>query len=243
MERMSGAVRPRDVQALSEWLDELLVEEGERFLREVPWASHLTSEAQPLDSAYYVRHRMETVWRIWLTSRTDALALAHMVNEDYDAARKWGRYTCEELDHDRMYLADLAQHGVSESEVKARGPLPATREMLNYLEREIARIGALPAVAYSVLVEWNSEKFSAPVVDRAAAAFSEDHVAGSRTHLGIDVAESHYPMMVEIAFRLLQGRNSLATLERLIRDIAAHLRSYFVQLYEETQRAPARSTG
>jgi hypothetical protein len=243
MERIPGAARPRDVQALSEWLDEVLVEEGERFLREVPWASHLTSEARPLDSAYYVRHRIETVWRIWLTSRTDALALAHMVDEDYDAARQWGRYTCEELDHDRLYLADLARHGVSESEVKARGPLPATREMLSYLEREIELLGALPAVAYSVLVEWNSEKFSAPVVDRAAAAFSEGHVAGSRSHLGIDVEENHYPTMVEIAFRLLQGRNSLATFERLIRDIAGHLRRYFVQLHDETQRAPARSVG
>ena len=92
-------------------LERLLVREGQRFLATVPYASHLTDPTADLNEAYYLRHRVETIKRIRLTSKVDALALACLVDQDYDAARRWSQYVAEELGHDRLFLRDLMHHG------------------------------------------------------------------------------------------------------------------------------------
>src|SRR5262245_2088157 len=126
--------------ALAAWLNDLMEEEAVRFLAEVPFASHLT-DSEPLDIAYYVRHRIETIKRIRFTARTYALALAAMVDEDYEAARPWAAYVAEELGHDTMFLEDLASHGVTAATVDATPPFAATRELIGYLDDNIRRYG------------------------------------------------------------------------------------------------------
>ena len=215
---------------LADRVQAILVEEGRRYLAEVPRASHLTDEA-PLDVGYYVRHRIETIWRIWLTARTDALALASMLDEDYDSAREWSRYIAEELDHDTMFLADLTRHGVTVEDVRSTRPFPATRAMLAEMETEIARVGSIPAVAYSLFVEWNADRFSGRAVEKARAALSDAHVAGARRHADFDRDESHLPMILRICRRLIDARADRAKeLERSVRSIAAHFRAYFTEL-------------
>jgi hypothetical protein len=218
---------------LSARLDEVMDEEAAVFLSHVPHASHLTDD-RPLDAAYYIRHRIETVKRIRLTARTDALALARMVEEDYEAARIWGHYICEELDHDTMFLADLEKHGVSRATVDATPLFAATRQTIEYIERKLEKNGSIAAVAYSVFVEWNSARYSKPAVVKAASTFSHDHVAGSHSHLGIDEEEDHYASMVDVAYRLLKGSDPERILIPLIRDFAALFRQYFEELYGDT---------
>jgi len=213
-------------------LDELMEAEAAVFVAHVPYASHLT-DGQSLNVAYYVRHRIETIKRIRLTAQTDAVALARMIDEDYDAARLWGRYICEELDHDKMFLADLEKHGVTAAVVDATQPFAATDDMIRYIARRTDEVGSIAAVAYSIFVEWNSARYSAPAVMKAAAAFSREHVAGSSSHLAIDLDEDHYDVMVDIAHRLLKGGAPEQILMPLIRDIAALFRRYFEELYHD----------
>lgn len=215
------------------WVDTVLVEEGQRFLDETPGAT-LLGDDSPLHEAYYLRHRIETVWRIWLTARTDAIALTRMIDEDYESARSWAEYTAQELDHDRMFLSDLLAHGVTREQVVATGPFPATRAMVEDIEQAMAEWGSLPAVTYSLFVEWNSERFSARAVEKAEAAFSERHVAGSKSHVGVDLEESHLPMMLGIAGRLVERIGSRDPLEALLRRTAAHFRAYFEALHRAT---------
>jgi hypothetical protein len=215
---------------MTAWVDRVMIEEGQSFLREVRRASHLTDDS-PLDLAYYIRHRIETVWRIWLTAKIDAMALAHMVEEDYQSARRWSRYIADELDHDVMFLADLAEHGLSVDDVRATAPFAATRAMMADIEREIGALGSAPAVAYSLFVEWNAERFSARAVAKARASFSDRHVDGARRHAEFDLRERHLPMILEIAHRLLvRTPLELDTLERLVRSTAGHFRAYFREL-------------
>jgi hypothetical protein len=225
-------------RALGIRLDEIMEEEAARFLATVPFAAHLTDDSEPLCEAYYIRHRIETVARIRLTSRTDALALARMVEQDYEAARVWSRYICEELDHDRIFLEDLARHGWSAEAVLATAPLPATVRLLQFLDDRLVEVGPLSAVAYSIFVEWNSERYSPRAVGRAAARFSPAHVAGAASHTGIDAAEDHYESMVDVAERLLRPLGDHRVLEDLIRRIAALFREYFTELYELTAPKP-----
>jgi hypothetical protein len=219
------------VTELRTLVDHTITLEGQLTLSSVPRVSHLTGDGAPLDRAYYLRHRIETVRRIRETARTDALALACMLREDYEAARKWARYTEQELNHDRLYLADLHRHGYTTDQVLAVPPMHATVLLLDTLEARIRELGSLPAVAYSVFVEWNSERASAAAVERAAEAFGPGHVAGSRAHLGIDVREDHLATMLDVARAVMRDRHDHAVLAELLHEIGALFRAYFTELH------------
>jgi pyrroloquinoline quinone (PQQ) biosynthesis protein C len=216
--------------ALADRLDQIMWEENDRFLQEVSFASHLT-DGDSLCPQYYLRHRIETIKRIRMTAHFDAVSLAAMVHEDYDAARIWARYICEELDHDRMFYQDLEVHGVSREQVDATEPLAATRALGDFLRDRLDRYGSIAAVAYSLFVEWNSARFSRPAVEKARAAFGTAHVEGSHSHLAIDETEDHYEMMCDVAERLCARSGGHEALVELVRDISALFRRYFEELH------------
>ena len=68
-------------QQLKRRIDSFMAKEVLKIAASVPSSLHLIAERQELNDAYYLRHRIETVKRIRLTSRTDALALAKMVDD------------------------------------------------------------------------------------------------------------------------------------------------------------------
>ncbi|HET9392225.1 MAG TPA: hypothetical protein VFO29_01695 [Candidatus Rubrimentiphilum sp.] len=213
-------------------VDATIANEVTMFLRTVPYASHLTGEGR-LNEAYYLRHRIETIKRIRLTARLDALALAQFIVMDYEAARTWARYACTELDHDRLFLADLQAHGVTAKMVADTQPFPSTLRMISALEREIETTGPTATIAYSLFVEWNSERYSALVTDKVESQFSRDHVRGSRAHLKIDDGEDHYNMILTLAAGLGRRFGNEQILQYL-REIGAFFRTYFEELYEQT---------
>jgi hypothetical protein len=213
-------------------LEQVLNQEASIFGLTVPRASHLLNKEETLDLSYYLRHRIETVHRIRETARTDALALATMVTEDYTAARKWANYTEQEMNHDRLYLTDLAKHGWTEEAVLAVVPFPSTQSMVKTLAHRITQFGSLPAIAYSIFVEWNSSKASDLVVDHVSAVLSEDHVKGARAHVAIDLKDCHYDTMLDVASSVLHARGyRVSLLEMLVREVAAFFRTYFYELH------------
>lgn len=219
---------------LAAQLEELMEREADTYLAEVPYASHLT-DAAPLNHNYYLRHRIETVHRIRQTARIDALALARMVEEDYPAARHWGEYTSEELEHDLLYLSDLATHNINEEQVLSTPLFKSTNDMLAYMAAGLDKWGSLAAVSYSIFVEWNSARYSAPAVEKASQAYSAANVAGSKMHLGIDEVEDHYDVMVDIVHSLV--KNDPAREKALFDMISAYakfFRDYFTELYRRT---------
>jgi len=215
-------------------VDVVLMSEIDRILVSVPYAEHLISEEKVLDEEYYLRHRIETIKRIVLTARVDALALARMIEEDYDSSRLWGHYTAEELNHDILYRRDLHQHGYSDKTIDHTPPLVATQELIAYLTRRMEEIGSLAAVAYSLFVEWNSERVSERVVARAQRRFSAKHVTGSRSHLNIDKKSDHYSMVLDIAQQLVRRIGNERELLTTLEDLARLFSAYFRELYEVT---------
>jgi hypothetical protein len=215
-------------------LERVLVGEAERFLGSVPYADHLTNPETELNEAYYLRHRVECIKRIRLTSKLDALALASLIEEDYDAARPWSRYVAEELDHDSLYTRDLAQHGFTSAQIESIPLFPSTRAMLDYLLGQTAALGALPGIAYSVFVEWNSDLYSRQAVAKAEAHYSATHVSGSKAHAAIDQDEDHFGMLLDLARRLVAARGDSAVFFSTVQDIAGYYRTYFRELYAET---------
>lgn len=221
-----------DLETLRASVTAVLSEENQLFRTLVPRADHFSAASdQPLHAAYYLRHRIETVHRIRATAKTDALALACMVDEDYDAARLWAHYLEQEMNHDRLFLEDLSRHNISRGQVLSTPWFVSTAELVRYLTTRIASYGSLPAVMYSVFVEWNSERFSLGAVDRAAAAFSADHVKGARAHVGIDDKDGHVETMIQVAYRIVAKRGTSDLMFVLLREISALFRAYFTELH------------
>ncbi|BAG05792.1 hypothetical protein [Microcystis aeruginosa] len=209
-------------------------QEVNKIIMTVPYAGHLTDKNQVLNEKYYVRHLIETIKRIRLTSQTDALALAYMIDEDYEAARLWGRYTAQEMTHDLLFIKDLRQHGYTEKQVFEIQPFQATEAMIDYLKNKIKEIGSLPAVAYSLFVEWNSDQSSGYVIDKVAEKFSKSFVIGAKAHVKIDENEDHYEMMLDVAHRLIVKYADEEILIDILRKIAEFIAAYFYELYQET---------
>ncbi|WP_426172715.1 hypothetical protein [Massilia sp. TWR1-2-2] len=212
-------------------LETTLHEQACRNVREVPRIAAISDAGQAFDLDYYLRHRIETVHRIRMTAGTDALALAAMVAEHFDAARRWADYTAEEMKHDRFFLADLARHGWDAQRVLAVPPLRGTVALIDYLRRQIASVGSIAAVAYSIYVEWHSARFSRPAVERAEQALGAEFVKGAKAHLAVDVKEDHCQEMVDIAYLLAGHDAGLRVLRALVVDIAGLLRESFIELH------------
>jgi hypothetical protein len=225
---------PETDMSLEQWkqtIDRVMVNECTLFAGTVPRADHLSTSSAPLDQTYYLRHRIETVRRIWETARTDAIALSIMIREDYEAARQWAEYLREEMNHDRLYLSDLARHGIAVETVKATPAFASTARLLATLEQRIAELGSLPAVAYSVFVEWNSKQASPAATERASAAFGPDYVKGARAHIAIDEREQHDDMMLDVAKAVLTARRYPdGVLTALLAEFGALFRDYFIEL-------------
>lgn len=218
----------------SEIVDRFMTIQNDRLFAIVPSALHLVDERTSLNKDYYIRHRVETVKRIWLTSQTDALALAAMIDEDYDAARLWSKYITQELSHDLLYLKDLSKHGYAIQKVALIPPFPSTIAMVEWLKGAIVQFGSVAAVAYSVWVEWNSDKASGIVVKRAQKTFSKDHVKGAFAHTRIDIHEDHYAVMLEIVEKLISRGVNEGDFFQVLSCLTDFFADYFTELADET---------
>jgi hypothetical protein len=221
-----------NLRELRETVDAFMTAEMDRLRTAVPSAATLTDESREWPHAYYVRHQVEQVKRIRMTSRTDALALAAMVDEDYQAARWWSRYVAEELNHDLLFLSDLKRHGMEVGDVAAIAPFTSTVAMVAFIESRIRTIGSQAAVAYSVWVEWNSDRSSAIVADRAAARYGRRYVKGTFAHIGIDDTQDHLQTMLSVAVRLIGRGGEETEFFEMLRRITDFAAGYFRELAE-----------
>ncbi len=213
-------------------IDNLFKSELEVYFDTVDYADHLINKQQGLDEKYYLRHRIETVKRIRMTTFTDSLALSQISKIDYDLARKWGLYTIQEMNHDKMFLTDIKKHDLSSEYVHSIEPFQATKNMGEYLTEVVSRGEPLGALGYSLFVEWNSDQYSPAVVEKAEEKYSAKHVKGSKAHVKFDVNEDHLEMIFQISYALLKSDAHFADFIVVLKNISRLFREYFQELYE-----------
>lgn len=217
---------------LEKQIDSYLMEKINEFWVNVPYGKHLLDNDQPLNKNYYIRHRIETIKRIRLTSKMDSIALSKIIDQHYDSARKWGLYTIQEMNHDNMFIKDLNQHGVKNEYIDSIDAFQSTKSMVNYLIEKINDSNSgLPAVCYSLFVEWNADKFSKNVVNRISSEYSDKYVSGARRHIEFDNQHDHYSIILKLAEKLTQTREQIFLFLDKINDFFCQ---YFVELHRET---------
>lgn len=218
-------------------IDAHLTEKINQFWETIPYAKHLLDKNSALNEAYYIRHRIETVLQIRLASIMDSVALSKILVQDYEAAREWGLYTIQELNHDKMFMSDLAKHGISEEAILNTRPFPATVAMHNYLVDKINETeSALPAICHSLFVEWNADRFSDQAVQKVENKYSDAHVEGAKRHIQFDLRHDHFPMIIGLVEKLAESEEQVFELVDKIYD---YFCQYFLELYQATVQAKA----
>lgn len=224
----------------------VLRDEAVRYREEVPFSQHLTGEdGEQLNEPYYLQYRIDDIHRIWGTACIDSLALSQLIRIDYDAAREWGHYTVEEMNHDKLFLLDLATHGITEEDVVQTPLLPSTQNILDFLENSIRKEGPLAALAYSLFLEQGSEQSAAKTVANIKQHYGEHAAQGAHAHLHIDGDEQHYEMVMRVARSVLDKRTEgVGRLITLLQHVGELFRGYYCELYRMTvveQSAPVNT--
>lgn len=213
-------------------IDGFLEQKIEYFWKNIPYAKHLISNDIPLNEKYYIRHRIETINRIRLTSKMDCIALSKIIDQDYELARKWGVYTIQEMNHDKMFMEDLYKHGLTRTNILSVQPLSSTKKMVDYLIEKINLLSSgLPAICYSLFVEWNADHFSKYAVDRVENQYSKEHVLGSKRHVEFDKHHDHYSIILQLTQKLSENGQQVFQLLDIIHEFFCE---YFRELHEKT---------
>ncbi|MDB4308224.1 hypothetical protein N9985_02985 [Gammaproteobacteria bacterium] len=177
-----------------------------------------------------IRHYIEHVMRIRLFRPLDA-EVTCLLNQDHqDAADLWGRYARSEAVHDRYFLRDLEQMGISRAQVDTVEPFTSTRKLVNFLLQGLHSFGPSPVILYSYWAEYNSEVGSGPMMDRVADEFGEQAVCGAKGHRALDQKQDHLALVAEVLHSLIREQKDLVLATNLLAVISRMLDEYFLQL-------------
>jgi hypothetical protein len=183
---MSDAIRPEFYATVNAKLDKMI----ESFYEVSPGARYLATSSS-IDKKLFVRHTIETILRIRLARVADSKVIQHFAKSDPFAAQKWSKYTEEEMLHDRLFLKDLKNLGISEEQVYGSDPLLATKLLQGYLYYTIEHEGPRGLLCKSYFVEYTTKKTQAMWNGNVKRALGEQAVKGAEAHLNYDLAEDH----------------------------------------------------
>ena len=183
---MSEAINPDFYASVNAHLDRLI----EDFYQASPAGRYLAS-ASAIDQKLFVRHTIETILRIRLARIADGKAIHLLARSDPFAAQKWARYAEEEMLHDRLFLKDLKNLGLSEEAVYGTEPLLATKLLQGYLYYTLEHEGPRGLLTKSYFVEYTTKKTQALWNTNIKRSLGEQAVKGAEAHLSYDLAEDH----------------------------------------------------
>jgi len=183
---MSKAINPEFFASVNKLLDSMI----ETFYEYAPAARYLSS-SRNIDKELFKRHTVETILRIRLARIADSKAIQHFTKTDPFLAQKWSEYSAEEMLHDRLFLKDLKNLGMTEEEVYATPPLLATRLLQGYLYYTLEHEGPRGVISKSYFVEYTTRKTQAMWNENAKRSLGREAVKGAEAHHNYDVAEDH----------------------------------------------------
>ena len=183
---MSDAINPEFYAKVNARLDAMI----EAFYDATPAARYLATSVS-VDKKLFERHTIETILRIRLARIADSKVIQLFTRTDPFAAQKWSKYTEEEMLHDRLFLKDLKNMGVSEDTVYGTDPLLATKLLQGYLYYTIEHEGPRGLLCKSYFVEYTTKKTQALWNGNIKRSLGEQAVKGAEAHLNYDLEEDH----------------------------------------------------
>ena len=132
-------------------VDEYIDKKIEQWNSSVPYATHF--EENEINKDYYIRHLIETIWRIRLLRVSESKALTEIAKIHPVAAQIWANYEREEMIHDELFAQDLYSQNISKETILATEPYLSTKLLTGFFSYLLDHEGPLGVVVYSYLVE------------------------------------------------------------------------------------------
>ncbi len=197
----------------------------------VPFARHF--EGNDIHEQYYIRHLIETIWRIRLLRVSEARTLAEIAQRSPEAAQRWAQYEMEEMIHDELFLADLERKGISRDEVLKTEPYLSTKLLTGFFLYLLEHEGPLGVVAYSYLVEYVNVKLEPKKLEAMRKALGEEGIQGQIAHSHTDTYDDHPGEVWSVIQSLIRGEEDIAALYKYITENQRLLAMYFQEIYED----------
>lgn len=198
----------------------------------VPYAQHF--EGETIHKSYYIRHLMETIWRIRLLRVSDARALSEIAKLSPKAAQIWANYEMEEMIHDELFLQDLEKQGVSKEEVLNTEPYLSTKLLTGYFFYLLEHEGPLGIVAYSYLVEYVNVRLDAQKLSKMEKNLGKDMIKGQLMHAHTDEHDDHPGEVWQVIRYLINSEEDIEKLYRYLDECQDILAMYFNEIYQDT---------
>lgn len=183
---------------------------------------------------YYIRHLVETVLRIRLNNEVDAYCLYNIAAKDNLLAAKFSFYLAEEYGHEGMFIADLAEFGLSKDELDAMDPLFSTQKLIGYMYVLIKQKGPLASIVWNWFVEWYSDQYNQTITNRAKQEFGDGKLTGSQAHLDIDESHDHDDLMWSALDTAIENWGSVEEAEDYVHKFVSLISEYFSELHATT---------
>jgi hypothetical protein len=213
-------------------VDHYLDKKIELWNKTVPYAQHF--EGETIHKPYYIRHLIETIWRIRLLRVSDARALSEIAKISPKAAQIWANYEMEEMIHDELFFQDLQKQEVSREDVLKIEPYLSTKLLTGYFFYLLEHEGPLGIVVYSYLVEHVNVCLEAKKLEKMEKNLGKDMIKGQLMHAHTDEHEDHPGEVWQVIRHLITSEDDIEKLYRYFDECQDILAMYFNEIYQDT---------
>lgn len=211
-----------------------------RFYAEAPAARHLR-ESKSVDLDMFKAHTVQTILRIRFARMADGKAIFLLAKSDPVAAKKWAQYAEEEMLHDKLFLKDLKNLGMTEAEVYGTEPFQATKLLQGYLYYTLEHEGPMGLIAKAYFLEYTTRLTQSEWNANIRQSLGADAVRGADAHINIDVGDDHATEVWNVLMSQVQSPADQARLEGHIHSLFGLFSAYFGELARHARTSLVQS--
>ena len=239
---MTGHAMNDQHAALRAQVDQLINDCIARF-QDIP-GIHQQLHADAINLPYYKRNLIEIILRLRMKRTIDALTIHYFTKRAPRLAKRWSEYTADEMLHDELFAADLAQVGVTRDAIYSTTPMLATKLLQGYFYYGLEHEGIpLASLCSSYLIEYASLKTQPALIDNVERLLGAQCVKGQRAHLAHDDHDNHTDFVWDVLVQTACLPHDAARILDHVRHVYQLFEMYYRELYaatlpESTQTMP-----
>lgn len=218
-----------------------IVDHGmEKLFSTVPMAKEF-HQTDWIDADYYRRHVLECVLRIEENNRLDAYAITQSVSKHSLAMKDFSYYLYDELGHDDLFYNDLKVMGLSKQQVQATETFFSTKLLMGFLNYEVAKEGALPAIMWDWFLEYYSQNYNVFITAKAEKLLGRKSTKGASSHNNTDSTEDHPNLMFGLVKKIIKTPEDEAKARFYLEKVVDLVGMYFQELSDATNQTKKAS--
>ena len=212
-------------------IDGYLDKKINEWFKNVPHANHF--EEDKINKKYYIRHLIETIWRIRLLRVAESKALTEIAKINPIAAQIWANYEREEMTHDELFVQDILAQNASRQEIFDTEPYFSTKLLSGFFSYLLDHEGPLGVIVYSYLVEYVNVKLEPKKIQAMKKSVGVNKIRGQIAHSHTDLQDDHPGEVWQVIRYLINNEQDIKNIYRYIDEMQKILAMYFVEIHQD----------